>query len=114
MIILGENVSFQVLNTAIGIVKGLAPLSLANEMNLSCTGIEGLSDMSEYLKEICLSNDGACVPSTYKLEITRIRSLYILCIKVVHRDVIILNSSMCYLDGGLIGECVALVFTEGF
>ncbi|XP_065224595.1 probable E3 ubiquitin-protein ligase HERC1 isoform X2 [Planococcus citri] len=56
-----ENVAFQVLNTAIGIVKGLAPLSLANEMHLSSTGLEGLLEMSQRLKEICLSTEGACV-----------------------------------------------------
>lgn len=54
---------YQVLNTAIGIVKNLAPLSLANEMNLSPTGIEGLVEMTECLKEISLSTNGACKES---------------------------------------------------
>lgn len=70
---LGEgNIGFQVLNTAIGIVKNLAPLSLANEMQLSSTGVEGLVEMSEYLKEISLSANGACTES--KREVFSVRA----------------------------------------
>ena len=58
-----ENVGYQVLKTAIGIVKNLAPLSLANEMNLSSTGAEGLLEMTECLKDISLSSNGACIES---------------------------------------------------
>lgn len=44
-------------------------MSLANEMHLSSTGLEGLLEMSERLKEICLSNEGACVQSkTYLIK----------------------------------------------
>lgn len=46
------------LSTAIGIVKGLQPLSLANEMHLSSTGLDGLLEMTAYLKEISLTPHG--------------------------------------------------------
>lgn len=60
-----SSIGFQVLSTAIGIVKGLPPLSLADEMHLSSTGMEGLIEMTEYLKEISMTTTGACVQCKY-------------------------------------------------
>ncbi len=54
------NVGIQVLETAINVVKGLSPLSFANEQQLSPTGIDGLTEMTDYLREICVSSNGAC------------------------------------------------------
>lgn len=55
-----KNVGLHMLATATNIVKNLAPLSLACETQLSSTGLEGLVDATEYLKEISVSTSEVC------------------------------------------------------
>lgn len=56
------NLCTQVLRTALGVVRSLPPLSLANESQISGLGAESLMEVSNFLKQVV--SPGSAADST--------------------------------------------------